>query len=132
MRKIGCFRTKKNAWALGLALFSLGLQILIPLTQALAASAAGDGASNQVWICTLYGFKPVSNNPGEEPTKHSKADCPTCLAYAIGMASLNNASEIVLPVPPSARADNIVFANTARFGFEVPSNYLTRAPPFSI
>jgi hypothetical protein len=121
-------------WAVGLALFSLSLQILIPLGQALAASyTAGDGFSNQILICTIYGFKHVSTDTGEEipPEEGGNADCPACMAYAIGMASLANVSAPVLAAPTVTGTESIVISDTARIGIEVPSNYLTRAPPVS-
>jgi hypothetical protein len=131
---MGYFRARKNVWAVGLALFSLYVQILIPMAQAIAAtSGPKDGFSNRIWICTHYGFKLASSDTGEElpPAKGGNADCPTCLVYAIGLASLANTSEVTLPVPPNAEAENIVFTSTARFSFEVPSDYLTRAPPIT-
>lgn len=128
---MGYFRTRRSAWAVGLALFSLGFQILIPLTQALASSyTADDGLSNRVWLCTFYGFK-LANNTDDEvpPDEGGNADCPACIAYAIGMTSLANAFVPLIAVPPVTGAKSIVITYTARVGLKVPSSYLTRAPP---
>jgi hypothetical protein len=132
---MGYFRNRRSAWAVGLALFSLFLQVLIPLGQALAASfLAESGYSNQIWICTHYGFKLAPNNPDGKapPAQGGNVDCPACMAYAIGMTSLANASEIILPVPSFTRAESIVITYTGRHSVETPSGYLTRAPPVSV
>jgi len=129
---MGYFRTRRSAWTVGLALFSLGFQILIPLTQALASSyTADDGFSNRIWVCTFYGFKLANYDTDDKvPTDEGgNGDCPACIAYAIGMTSLANAFVPVITVPPVTGTKSIVITYTARVGFEVPSNYLTRAPP---
>ncbi len=134
-RGMGYFRSRRSVWAIGLALFSLSLLTAIPLIQALAARrTADDGVSNRIWVCAFYGLKLVDSAAGKEvpPEEGGSADCPTCMAYAIGMASLANASEPVLRVPLGIKAKSIEFANTGRFSFEVPSAYLTRAPPVSV
>jgi hypothetical protein len=132
---MGYFRARRSTWAVGLALFSLGLQILIPLTQALAASyTSNDSLSSRIWICTHYGFKLASTTDADEkapPAQGGKADCPVCMANAIGMSSLANAFVPGLTVPPVTGTERIVITYTTRAGFEVPSDYLTRAPPVS-
>ncbi len=132
---MGYFRSGRSVWAVGLALFSLSLLILIPLVQALASSrTADDGVSGRIWVCAVYGLKLFDGATGKEvpPDEGGNADCPTCMAHAIGMASLANASEAVLPVPPRIKARTIDVAYTSRLGFAVPSAYLTRAPPVSL
>ena len=122
-------------WAIGLALFSLYLQILLPVVQAHAVSRdADDGAFGRIWICTYYGLTLLDDGGNGKPPlqQGGKADCPTCFAYAIGTASLANASEVVLHVPLGTKAESIDFAFTARLSFEVPSGYLTRAPPIPV
>jgi hypothetical protein len=134
-RGMGYFRSRRSVWAVGLALFSLSLLTAIPLIQALAAGrTADDGVSNRIWVCAFYGLKLVDSATGKEvpPEEGGSADCPTCMAYAIGMASLANASEPVLRVPMWIKARSIDFVYTSWLGSEIPSAYLTRAPPLSV
>jgi hypothetical protein len=125
-------RSGNNLWAVVLAVFSLYIQTLLPLAQAVAAShVEDDGFSNKVLICTGHGVKLIYDARGQEvpPEEGGNIDCPTCMAYAIGMASLATHAEITLPQPPSDSGSTVTASHKALVGFADSTAYQTRAPP---
>jgi Protein of unknown function (DUF2946) len=125
-------RSERGIWAFALAIFSIYLQILLPLGQAFAASQADDdGFSNQIIICTLYGPKLIYDAQGKEvpPEEGGMIECPVCVTYAIGNAALVSSAEIILPIPSAVIVKSISVVDVIPGGFTAPSAYLTRAPP---
>jgi len=127
-------RSGGKLWAVALALFSLCLQILLPVGLGMAASRpVDDGFSNRILVCTLYGPKIIYDATDKEvpPEDGGNVQCPVCVAYAIGMASLGNAAQIVLPLPQYDAQKTFWGASVALLKGEVASSYLSRAPPLS-
>ncbi len=135
MKLMKYFRSEKSVWAVAFALFSVYLQVLLPLGQAFAASQINeDGFSSRLIICTLYGPKLVYDEQGEEvpPEEGGIVNCPVCIAYAIGNAALVGSSEIILPVPHVLIEKSNIVVDVVPSGFTAPFAYLTRAPPVAV
>ncbi len=118
------------AWA---ALFSMCLQVLLPLGQAVAASNRTGEAlfSAPMIICTLYGVKVIDPATGEElpSDKGGSGDYPVCPAFGIGKLSLNTAVTVELPEPPALTSVRLAPVDNAQAGFILRHIHNPRAPP---
>jgi hypothetical protein len=97
------FREKLKEWALGLALFAMLLQALIPAAQALPLDRDGDSGFDALIICTAWGIKVLQLTTGEEaPVKQTSAvECPVCSVQTLKLSLPG----VDVPAPlPSFRA----------------------------
>lgn len=124
---------KGRLWATAFALFSLYVQILVPMAQGLAASKAVQaGQDLPVWVCSSQGYQQIALGDGQPvPDQPSKAiDCPVCMAHAIGMATLLPAAGAELPVLLPHSFALTGKAQSAPSHNAAPAPYHTRAPPY--
>lgn len=125
-------RKERRTGASLLALFSLFVQLLLPLLQASAlARSPGDGFSLPTIACTLYGAKFVNDASGKiiPPDQGGDVECPVCVAHAIGMAALDTAVALAVPAPQRRVLASIDTAHSLPVDIAAPSRYRTRAPP---
>ncbi len=74
------FREKLRDWMMGMALFALIFQALIPAAQAIPVGRNSDGGFDSLVICTAWGVKVLQLTTGKKPpVKQTSADkCPVC------------------------------------------------------
>lgn len=122
-------------WAFSLALFSIYLQVFLPLGLATAASrTADDGYSNRIVICTPFGIKLIYDARGQEvpPEEGGIVDCLDCIAKTIGTAATLPSAAVVIPIQRTSVERSVAVVYALPFGIEASSAYLTRAPPVSV
>ncbi len=121
-------------WTARIALLALMVQVLMPLTHALAANEAdGPGRASQslMVVCTASGVKliavPALGDEQPKPTGMLALECPLCLSQLSALASL----------PPAPLATQQQIADTPSVAVQVarlPRAWksrpnLARAPP---
>ncbi len=74
------FREKLRDLALGMALFAIILQALIPAAQAIPLNRNTDSGFDSLVICTAWGVKVLQVTTGKKaPVEQTSADrCPVC------------------------------------------------------
>ncbi len=82
------FRERIRDLALGLALFALIFQALIPAAQAIPVDRDREGGFDSLVICTAWGVKVLQLTTGKEsPVKQTKpADCPVCSVHNLKLS----------------------------------------------
>ena len=82
------FRERFRDWALGLALFALIFQALIPFAQAVPVDRDGDSGFDSLIICTAWGVKVLQLTTGEEPPvkQTSEQECPVCSVHNLKLS----------------------------------------------
>ncbi len=82
------FRERFRNWALGLALFALIFQALIPFAQAIPLDRDGDSGFDSLIICTAWGIKVLQLTTGKEtPVKQtSEQNCPVCSVHNLKLS----------------------------------------------
>ena len=125
-------RTEGTRWAVTLALFSLFMQIFMPLAQAVSIGEDEDGFPSRMVICTLYGVKVIDIVTGEEApsdTDNSRKTCPVCLSYSIGDTSLTGTPGFSIPAPEYTSASAVLPLEAVLLAQSTSNNYAARAPP---
>ena len=114
MEGMQVFREKLRDLALGMALFALIFQALIPAAQAIPVSRNSGGDYNSLIICTAWDVKVFQLTTGEEaPVKQTAPeDCPVCSVHVLKL-SLAGASAPG-PVPADVEGDVILPAADCR------------------
>ncbi len=124
------FREKLKQWALGLALFAMLLQALIPAAQAVPLDRDGDSGFDALIICTAWGIQVLQLTTGEEPPvkQTSPVECPVCSVNTLKLSLPG----IDVPAPqPAFRVSHPV---RPALGYVPPeqvhfSHSVIRAPP---
>lgn len=82
-RGMRLFREKLRDWAMGMALFALIFQALIPAAQAIPVSRNSGGGFDSLVICTAWGVKVLQMTTGKEaPVKQTTPEkCPVCSVH---------------------------------------------------
>ena len=82
------FRERLRDLALGLALFALIFQALIPFAQAIPVDRDGDSGFDSLVICTAWGVKVLQLTTGKEaPVKQtSEQKCPVCSVHNLKLS----------------------------------------------
>ncbi len=129
-RRMRLFREKLRDWAMGMALFALIFQALIPAAQAIPVSRSSGGGFDSLVICTAWGVKVLQLTTGEEaPVKQTAPeDCPVCSVHVLKLSLAGAGS----PGPVPANVDGDVIKPAA--DYRVPELVAVapmpiRAPP---
>ena len=77
------FREKLRDLALGMALFAIILQALIPAAQAIPLNRNNGGGFDSLIICTAWGVKVLEVTTGQKApvTQTSPEKCPVCSVH---------------------------------------------------
>ncbi len=117
---------------MGLALFALIFQALIPFAQAIPVDRDGEGGFDSLIICTAWGVKVLQLTTGEEaPVKQtSEQKCPVCSVHNFKLSLPG----MDVPAPePAYHERGVRVVPTDYFVPDVAVLVLTaiRAPPVS-
>ena len=126
------FRERFRDWAMGLALFALIFQALIPFAQAIPVDRDGEGGFDSLIICTAWGVKVLQLTTGEEaPVKQtSEQKCPVCSVHNLKLSLPG----MDVPAPEPAfreRGERVVPLDHAAPAVAVLVRASIRAPPVS-
>ncbi len=101
------FREKLRDWMMGMALFALIFQALIPAAQAIPLNRNTGGAFDSLIICTAWGAKVLQLTTGEKsPVKETTPEkCPVCSVHAFKLSL--GGENVPLPLPPFQGSDVI-------------------------
>jgi len=93
------FRGQMREWLMGLALFALIFQALIPAAQAVPVQRDGPPGLDVLVICTGFGIKVLEQTTGEKsPVKQtSQFECPVCSVHSLKLSF--STADIPLPLP---------------------------------
>jgi len=126
------FRERFREWAMGLALFALIFQALIPFAQAIPVDRDGDSGFDSLIICTAWGIKVLQLTTGEEaPVKQTtEQNCPVCSVHSFKLSLPG--MDVPAPEPTfRERGERIVPVDYAVPEVAVLVRAGIRAPPVS-
>ncbi len=117
---------------MGLALFALIFQALIPFAQAIPVDRDGEGGFDSLVICTAWGVKVLQLTTGEEsPVKQtSEQKCPVCSVHNLKLSLPG----LDVPAPEPAfreRGERFLPVDYVAPEFAVIVRTAIRAPPVS-
>ena len=110
------------AWT---AVFALLLQAMLPLGQAVAAPADGDGTGFQI-VCTAYGLQPVPAGGDDGSADGEAYSCPICQIHAFSLVSPDVAG---LPAPAVHGIADDIPAASGPVENRIHAPALPRGPP---
>jgi len=126
------FRERLRDLALGLALFALIFQALIPFAQAIPVDRDGDSGFDSLVICTAWGVKVLQLTTGKEaPVKQtSEQNCPVCSVHNLKLSLPG--MDVPAPEPSSlVDGERVIPADYDAPEVAVLVRAAIRAPPVS-
>lgn len=119
-------RTKLRSLAAWLGVFSLLVQLCLPIATAFPVLADNDGFGTVRVICTAYGLKLLPENGNERGDDGADSSCPIC---PVTQASLDIPKETTVPGPNVRTATLWPKESDLRLSGGRPATSFPRGPP---